>query len=56
MADGRTYGVSFPFRDSPKSYYFDLTENAGDEIRTNLLHLISFKPYLVKNIRFATKF
>jgi phage baseplate assembly protein W len=40
MADGRTYGVNFPFRDSPKSYYFDLTENAGDEIRANLLHLI----------------
>jgi phage baseplate assembly protein W len=40
MADGRTYGVNFPFRDSQKSYYFDLTENAGDEIRADLLHLI----------------
>jgi phage baseplate assembly protein W len=40
MADGTTYGVKFPFRQSQKNYYFSLSEKTDDEIRSNLLHLI----------------
>lgn len=40
MAQGNTYGVIFPFIGSPLNYYFGLSENAGDEIRANLLHLL----------------
>jgi phage baseplate assembly protein W len=43
MADGTTYGVNFPFRNNPKGYYFSLSERTGDEIRSNLLHLILTK-------------
>lgn len=40
MADGTTYGVNFPFRNSPKGFYFSLSETTGEEIRSDLLHLI----------------
>lgn len=40
MADGTTYGVNFPFRDSPLGFYFSLSELTDEEIRSNLLHLI----------------
>jgi phage baseplate assembly protein W len=40
MANGTTYGITFPFRNSEKGYYFSLTEETADEIRSNLLHLI----------------
>lgn len=40
MADGITYGIDFPFRQSAKGNYLSLTETANDEIRANLLHLI----------------
>ena len=40
MADGITYGVIFPFRESTKGTYFRLSEKPADEIRANLLHLI----------------
>jgi hypothetical protein len=43
MADGITYGITFPFRQSVKGDYFSLTETANDEIRSNLLHLILSK-------------
>lgn len=40
MADGTTYGIVFPFRDSTKGTYFKLSELTSEEIRSNLLHLI----------------
>lgn len=40
MANGITYGINFPFRESPKGDYLLTTELANDEIRANLLHLI----------------
>jgi hypothetical protein len=43
MADGLTYGVNFPFRTSPKGYYFSLSETGDEEIRSSLLHLILTK-------------
>ena len=43
MADGTTYGVIFPFRNSQKGYYFSLSEKTDEEIRANLLHLILTK-------------
>ncbi len=40
MADGITYGLGFPFRQSQKGTYVYLTETTGDEIRSNLIHLL----------------
>jgi phage baseplate assembly protein W len=40
MADGITYGINFPFRDSNKGYYLDLTETENAEIKADLLHLL----------------
>jgi len=40
MADGLTYGIAFPFRDSPKGDYLLLTEYEKDEVRADLIHLI----------------
>ena len=40
MADGITYGIIFPFRQSIKGKYFSLSEETDDEIRSNLIHLL----------------
>jgi phage baseplate assembly protein W len=40
MAEGKTYGVNFPFRDSRYGKYLSLSQDADEEIRTDLLHLI----------------
>jgi len=40
MANGVTYGINFPFRDSLNGYYLDLSEDKDEEIRTDLIHLI----------------
>ena len=40
MADGKTYGVFFPFRDSLQGDYLRLTQSTNEEIRADLLHLI----------------
>ena len=40
MADGFTYGVNFPFRDSLQGKYLSLSQTSVEEIRTDLLHLI----------------
>jgi len=40
MADGFTYGVNFPFRDSLQGKYLSLSQSSVEEIRTDLLHLI----------------
>lgn len=40
MADGITYGINFPFRDSRRGDYLALTEFEAQEIKADLLHLI----------------
>jgi phage baseplate assembly protein W len=40
MANGKTYGVTFPFRDSFDGKYLDLTDYEDEEIRTDLIHLL----------------
>jgi phage baseplate assembly protein W len=35
-----TYGIDFPFRDSPKGNYLKLTETPEREVRANLIHLL----------------
>jgi len=40
MANGTTYGIIFPFRNSTKGTYFKTSELTSEEIRSNLLHLI----------------
>jgi phage baseplate assembly protein W len=40
MANGITYGINFPFRQSEKGFYLSLSEESSEEIRSNLLHLI----------------
>ena len=40
MAQGKTYGIGFPFRDSFNGTYFNLTNTKDEEIRTDLVHLL----------------
>ena len=40
MANGKTYGVNFPFRDSFDGKYLDLSDFDTEEIRSNLIHLL----------------
>ena len=40
MADGKTYGINFPFLDSSFGTYFDLSQTPDQELRTNLVHLL----------------
>jgi phage baseplate assembly protein W len=40
MANGVTYGLSFPFRDSVRGDYLELTELQSQEIKSDLIHLL----------------
>ena len=40
MAQGKTYGLNFPFQDSVKGTYVSLSETNDAEIRSNLVHLL----------------
>lgn len=40
MANGKTYGITFPFRDSFDGKYLDTTDYADEEIRSSLIHLL----------------
>ena len=40
MADGKTYGLTFPFVDSFDGKYLDLSDYTAEEIRSNLIHLL----------------
>ena len=33
-------GIDYPFRESPKGYYLNLTTTDADEVRGNLMHLL----------------
>jgi len=40
MANGITYGINFPFRQSINGKYLSLSETTDEEIRSNLIHLL----------------
>ena len=40
MANGVTYGLNFPFRDSRRGDYLELTELQSQEIKADLIHLL----------------
>jgi len=40
MADGRTYGIVFPFRDSNRGDYLLLTQTVSEQIKSDLIHLL----------------
>ena len=40
MANGITYGLNFPFRDSFDGKYLDLSGYSDEEVRSNLIHLL----------------
>jgi phage baseplate assembly protein W len=40
MADGTTYGIDFPFRDSKRGDYLSLTQFESEEIKADLIHLL----------------
>jgi len=40
MANGTTYGINFPFRDSNDGRYLDLSTKPDEELRTDLIHLL----------------
>jgi phage baseplate assembly protein W len=40
MANGITYGLNFPFRDSFDGKYLDLSSYSDEEVRSNLIHLL----------------
>lgn len=40
MANGITYGINFPFNDSPRGDYLLLTEFESQQIRSDLIHLL----------------
>ena len=40
MANGVTYGINFPFRDSRRGDYLELTEFQSQEIKADLIHLL----------------
>ena len=40
MATNGTFGINFPFRDSAKGYYMDMTESPESEVRADFIHLL----------------
>ena len=40
MANGRYININYPFKDSKKGFFLDLTENDNQAIKADLLHLI----------------
>lgn len=40
MSEAKTYGITFPFKDSYSGKYFDLTTTDSAEIRSCLVHLL----------------
>ena len=40
MAEGLTYGINFPFRDSYDGKFLDLSDTTKEEIRSNIIHLL----------------
>ena len=40
MADGKYININYPFKDSKKGFFLDLTEQDNQAIKADLLHLI----------------
>jgi phage baseplate assembly protein W len=40
MANGVTYGITFPFKDSLNGKFLDLSDTTEEEIRSSLIHLL----------------
>ena len=40
MADGKYININYPFKDSKKGFFLDLTEQENQAIKADLLHLI----------------
>lgn len=40
MAQGTTYGLNFPFRDSTRGDYLQLTQFEAQEVKADLIHLL----------------
>lgn len=40
MADGITYGIDFPFRDSNRGNYLRVTQFESEEVKADLIHLL----------------
>jgi phage baseplate assembly protein W len=40
MANGVTYGINFPFRDSRRGDYIELTQLADQQVKSDLIHLL----------------
>ena len=40
MAEWKTYGINFPFRDSYQGNYLSLSQTSDEEVRSNLIHLL----------------
>jgi phage baseplate assembly protein W len=40
MANGITYGINFPFRESYVGKYLDVSDSTDEEVRSNLIHLL----------------
>lgn len=40
MANGVTYGINFPFRNSTEGKYLDLSDTPAEELKTDLIHLL----------------
>ena len=40
MANGVTYGITFPFRDSFNGKFLDLSDTTEEEVRSSLIHLL----------------
>jgi phage baseplate assembly protein W len=43
MANGITYGINFPFRESFVGRYLDASNTSEEEVRSNLVHLLLSK-------------
>lgn len=43
MANGISYGVNFPFRESYVGKYLDISDTTEEEVRSNLIHLLLTK-------------
>jgi phage baseplate assembly protein W len=40
MANGVTYGINFPFRDSRRGDYLELTQTESSQVKSDLIHLL----------------
>jgi phage baseplate assembly protein W len=56
MANGRFININYPFKDSPKGFFLDLTERDAKAIKADLLHLLlTRKGQRLYNPEFGTR-